>query len=122
FRQKKELAVAYAQQKLAHSPDPLATLRDTICECLETDECRIFEHQPEQKKLVAVGPRESGSLAPPRPQAHRQRGLAFVPVKPMAYSLTASEDQGFTAYLSTHPGTCARKQFVMDPDEKGLPD
>lgn len=117
--QKLDMSVAHIQERLSVSQSPLTTVADEIRKCLEADQGTLFLLDESRQELVTAATTglettETGLHEPIRPQR-------LVNMSDMVYYLDSPSDQGFTVYLSSNPGVCARKNDVPDPDEKGLP-
>jgi len=117
--QKLDMSVAHIEERLSGSQSPLTTVADEIRKCLEADQCTLFLLDESRQELVTAATTglettETALHEPTRPQRP-------VNIRDMVYYLDSPSDKGFTVYLSSHPGICARKNDVPDPDEKGLP-
>ena len=117
--QKLDMCVAHIQERLRCSQSPLTTVADEIRKCLEADQCSLFVLDEAHRELVTLA---TTGLESTKTALHEPtQTLGQVDTGDMVYHVDLSSDEGFTVFLSAHPGTCARKNDVPDPDEKGLP-
>lgn len=118
-QQKLDMCVAHIQERLSTSQSPLTTVADEIRKCLEADQATLFLRDESRQEVVTAA---TTGLETTEATLHGPtRTRKLVDIRDMVYYLDSPTDRGFTVYLSSHPGVCARKNDVPDPDEKGLP-